>query len=189
MDTRLRIQFAIAALLFFTAGAPEAQAQIILGRPRPPRPPRIIPAENHPSLGVLIGPTSRSAHQHTDGLEVAFTGEMPLHDGLRGRVEVGASTWSSLTLTRMTAGLYRVSGTSPFHGFAGLGLGLYRHRVDGEPASGSQAGLHGGFGFEYVGRRRGYSAEVRLGVAPSSKTPDGGVLQASLLFGWKRVFR
>ena len=189
MRTTRQVTLALVSLLFLTAGAPEASAQIILGRPRPPRPPRVIPADNYPSLGLLLGPTSRSADHHTGGLEVAFTGEVPLHDGLRGRVELGASTWSALTLTRATAGLYRVSGRSPFHGFVGAGVGLYRHRVDGERRSGSQPGVHGGFGFEYVGRRRGYSAEVRLGVAPNSKTPDGGVLQASLLFGWKRVFR
>lgn len=181
----------LLSLLFLP---PEGSAQIIRGRPRPAP----TPADTRPALGLLGGPTSRASDTDTGGLEFALFGEKPIERGWRARGEIGAAIWNTdpafeggitrLTLSRATAGLYRVHGRSPVHTFIGAGVGLYRHRLRGAPGSGFAGGAHGGMGIEYAGRLGGFSSEVRVGLAPKSSTPHGAVLHASVLFGVKRMF-
>jgi hypothetical protein len=183
------------AVLALLCGATEALAQVPY--PRPGRPP-LTPAETRPAAGLMAGPTSRAADNDTGGLELAVFAEAPIDAGWRARGEIGAAIWETdpayargakrVTLTRATAGLYRVHGRSRVHSFIGAGVGLYGHHLSGAPGSGMSGGAHGGMGLEYEGRRRGLSAEARIGLAPKSSTPQGGVLHASVLFGWKRVF-
>ena len=192
MGTKRTAALAFTSLLFL---APEVSAQILVG---PRRPPRIL-AETQPAVGVLAGPTSRAADSDTGGLEFAVFGEKPIDRGWRARGEIGVALWDTtpaftegatrISLTRATAGLYRVHGHSGMHSFAGGGVGLYGHHVANGPGSGVKGGVHAGMGIEIMGARHGFSTEVRVGVAPKPSAPLGGVLHASILFGVKRVMR
>lgn len=186
---------ALASLLFV---APEVEAQI-------PRILRHLPrtglaaAETRPAVGVIGGPTSRAADLDTEGGEFALFGELPIDKGWRARGELGAAMWdlqatqsrpaSRLTLTRGSAGLYRVHGRGELHSFIGAGVGLYRHRMSGGANSSLKGGAHIGMGAEYEGREMGFNTEVRVGAAPNPTAHLGGTLHLSLLFGVKKVFR
>ncbi|MEX2272039.1 MAG: hypothetical protein WD690_11230 [Vicinamibacterales bacterium] len=187
----------LLSLLFL---APEVSAQIL----RRPRPPRTIPEDSRPGLGIILGPTSRVSETATGGLDFAVTGELPLPGGYRARAELGAAEWATdpaaergatrLTVTRATLGIYQLSGSDRVHSFLGGGFGLYRFRVKGAGGSGTKTGLFGGFGLEAAGRRHAASVEIRLTFAGGQREgehvtdPHDTVLHGSILFGLKRVF-
>ena len=176
----------------------EALAQFPFPRPKRPL---SVPTDNRATIGLTFGPSARTAESDSSGFDVAVAGEIPLHDGLRGRVEVGGSSWSAdpvtergatrVTLTRATIGAYRLTGTEKFHTFSGGGVGLFRHRVRGASRSGTHGGIFGGVGMEYLGDRRGFGLEFRVHLTGKPSEYEYGrdlMLHGAVLFSVKRVF-
>lgn len=195
-----------ATFLVVTLGsAVEAAAQCCW--PRPPRPPRTVPEDLQPAVGIVLGPSSRAAEKATGGFQLGLTGEVPLPEGFLGRAELGVAAWNTdpmsdggatfLSIRHATLGLYRMNGERGVHTFIGGGVGLYRFRVQDAGGSGTKPGIHAGVGIEGGGKRLAISGEMRLTIAGGGRPNPGqvyepsaheSILHASILFGVKRRF-
>jgi hypothetical protein len=200
MGTTPRLLLAATVLILSAA---DAAAQCCW--PRPPRPPRSVPHDLRPAMGVVLGPTSRAAALASDGFQLGISGDVPLPDGFVGRAELGIAAWNTdpatdggatfLSIRHMTVSAYRTNGTGRTHTFIGGGFGLYRFRVRNADGSGTKPGVHGGVGIEGGGKRMAMSVEARLTFAGGGRRapmeaygPHDAVLHASLLLGVKRRF-
>jgi hypothetical protein len=60
-------------------------------------------------VGLTFGPSARTGLSDSTGVDAAIAGEIPLHDGLRGRAEIGSASSFRMNVTGTPA-------TGPQHG-------------------------------------------------------------------------